>query len=154
MATLASNSLLSVDAFPGVLTEDLYAISCEINAQVINLTAGEGDPMFLGWAHGDYSDPEIEENLEVSFLGPGDKVAQERARRLVRKSGILLPEELLHTTMRLSGKTGEGLVKTKLRFVINSGKNLSIWVYNKSGATLTTGSSLRFQGTVYGRWLI
>ncbi len=154
LVTLASEALLSGDVFPGVLTEDFYAISVDLNAQILALTAGEGDPMSCGFAHGDYTDPQIEENLEVSFLGPGSKIAQERARRLVRNTGIFASETVGHTSMKLYGRTGVGNIRTKLKFVVNSNKNLSIWVLNKSGAALTTGSNLRFQGTVYGRWII
>ncbi len=154
LVTLANDALLSTDVFPGVLTEDFYALSADINASIEGLTAGEGDPMFGGFAHGDYSDAEIEENLEVSFLGPGDKIAQERARRLVRKTGMFAPPTTASTVMRLFGPSGSGQIRTKLKFVINSNKNLSFWIINKSGTALTTGAGLRFQGTVYGRWIL
>ncbi len=154
LLTLAGATTILVDAFPAALEEDFYAISMDLNAQIINLTAGEGDPMTCGLAHGDYTAAQVEENLELTFLGPGSKLEQERSRRLVRKAGIFLSEVVNHTTMRLFGKTGSGQVRTKLKFVIQNGKNLSIWVHNKSGSALTTGSSLRFQGTVYGRWIL
>ncbi len=154
LLTLNTDVLLGTDVFPGVLTEDFYAMSVDINSQIVALTTGEGDPLMAGFAHGDYSDAEVEENLEVSFLGPGDKVAQERARRLVRKTGMFSPTSEAATQMKLFGKEGSGQVRTKLRFVINSGKNLRFWVLNKSGANLTTGASLRFTGTVYGRWIL
>ncbi len=154
LLTLGNEVVLSTDLFPGALTEDFYAISADISAEIINLTAGEGDPMHCGIAHGDYTDAEIEENLEVSFLGPGNKISQERARRLVRKTGILVAETEAQTKLQLKGKTGDGLIRTKLKFVVQSGQNLSLWVWNQSGSALQTGSSIRFFGTVYGRWIL
>ncbi len=152
---LASKAVVIDDAFGGNLTEDLYAISADVQGQVIGLTAGEGDPSSIGFAHGDYSVGEIAENKVVVFLGPGSKIEQERARRLIRNVGPVLGDSLgAQTTMRLHGRGGAGLVRTKLKFTIQSGKDLIIFFYNNSGATLTTGASFRYSGTVYGRWLV
>lgn len=155
LSTLASADLIAVDMLGGNLTEDFYAISVDILAQIRGLTAGEGDPIMAGIAHGDYSDAEIEENQEVVFLGPGSKIEQERARRLVRKTGIFTTDIVNAVTLKLMGnRGGAGLIRTKLKFTVNSGKTLNMWVHNQSGATLTTGSVLVATGTLYGRWLI
>ncbi len=154
LSTLGSAALISQDALGGNLLEDFFAISCDILAQIRGLTAGEGDPTMGGFAHGDYSDAEIEENLESNLLGPGDKITQERARRLVRKAGIFTTDVPAAVTLKLQGRGGSGLIRTKLKFVINSGKTLKFYVHNLSGANLTTGAILIGQGTLYGRWLI
>ncbi len=154
LLTLADQTVLTVGLFPAVLNEDFYAISADVNAQVIALTAGEGDPLMAGYAHGDYSVGEIKENLEVSFLGPGSKIEQERARRIIRKCGMFVPVSEAATQMKLMGKEGSGMIRTSLKFVVQDGKNLSFWVHNRSGGSLTTGGTLRLQGTVYGRWIL
>ncbi len=154
LGALAANALVSGNAFPAVLTEDFFALSVDLQASITGLTAGEGDPQMCGFSHADYSNTELEENLEVSFLGPGDKIAQERARRLVRKTGSFETDNLSQTKMNLVGRQGGRITRTKLKFVVNSGKNLDIWNYNKSGIVLTTGATLRFLGTVYGRWIL
>ncbi len=155
LSTLGNDTVLTVDVFGGNLTEDFYAISADLSSQIIALTAGEGDPTQCGWAHGDYSVTEIKEGLEVELLGPGNKIQQEQSRRLIRRIGMFVGNFLgTHVVMKLQGRSGEAMVRTKLKFVINSGKSLNLWVHNKSGSALTTGASLRFSGTVYGRWLI
>ncbi len=154
LGTLNNDVLVSLLPLSNNLTEDLFAISADINAQIIALTAGEGDPMMAGWAHDDYSDTEILENLQVDLLGPGNKIEQEKARRLVRNSGLFMPTAEAATQLKLFGRYGSGMIRTKLKFVVQSGHGLKFWVFNKSGANLTTGSSLRIQGTVYGRWIL
>ncbi len=107
LTTLGNQAVLLDDVFGGNLTEDFYAISVDISAQIINLTAGEGDPIVSGFAHGDYAASEVVENLDVVFLGPGNKIQQEQSRRLVRKTGMYqanLGTGGTHTTMRLTGK--------------------------------------------------
>ncbi len=154
LATLGNVTALLTDVFGNSLTEDLYAISGDISAQVIGLTAGEGDPLNFGFAHGDYSVTEVKEALEVKLLGPGNKIEQERSRRLLRKIGSFMADTVSHVTMKLYGRGGAGQTRTKIKFMIQSGKTLNLYVYNNSGAALTTGASIKFQGTIYGRWVI
>ncbi len=152
LGALAANALVSGNIL-GALTEDLFSISADLMINVSGLTSGEGQPLIAGFSHADYSDTEVEENLEVNFLGPGDKIAQERARRLVRKMGVL-EATVDQTRLKLVGRYGSSMTRIKLKFVINSGKGLDLWIYNKSGAVLTTGGTARFMGTVYGKWMI
>ncbi len=155
LSTLGSAVVLVGDLFLGNLTEDFYAISTDLSAEITALTAGEGEPMFCGFAHGDYSVANIKEHLEVKLLGPGNKIEQEQTRRLIRKAGSFSGDGTnTQTNMRLGGRTGEANIRTKLKFVIQSGKTLNLYVYNFSGAALTTGATLRWTGTVYGRWIL
>ncbi len=150
LGTLAFGDVITANIFAGTLTEDLYVISIDLECQITGLTAGEGQPSHLIIAHGDYSDTEINEHLDVKLLGPGNKLEQERARRLVRKVGIFVSAALSSAAIALQmDKT-----RTKIKFVCQSGKDLSIGVNNRSGAALTTGASLRWSGTVYGRWIL
>ncbi len=155
IGSLADLSVVSDDVFSADLNEDLYMISADLICNVVGLTAGEGDPSMFGIAHGDYTDAEIAEKLNVALLGPGSKIEQERSRRLVRNVGPLYGNGLnTHTDMRLSGKTGPGITRTKIKFVIQSGKNLKAFLYNRSGGTITTGAVLQYSGTIYGRWML
>ncbi len=154
LTTLGNQVVLIDDVFGGNLTEDFYGISVDVMAEIINLTAGEGNPMVGGFAHGDYDAAEVAENLDVVFLGPGTKIEQERSRRLVRKTGMYHSGPV-NSTMLLSGRRSDsGLTRTSLKFVINSGKTLNLFLQNISGSALTTGASLRYNGTVYGRWIL
>ncbi len=154
LGTLADQSVITDDILGGNLTENFYAISADLLAEIKGLTAGEGEPMVCGYAHGDYSATEVAENLNVVFLGPVDKIVQERTRRLVRKAGAFLGnDDNTQTNMRLIGAGGSRIVRTKLRFLLNESKSLSIFVQNISTGALTTGASLVYSGTLYGRWV-
>ncbi len=103
-------------------------------------TAGQG-PITVGFAHSDYSVGEIKEAIEASLsISRGDKIANERANRLVRVVGTfggLLGEETLN-----DGRP----VKTKLNWAIPVGQTVNMWAYNDSIASLTTGSIIHFLG--------
>ncbi len=154
LGTLADQAVVIDDALGGNLTENLYAVSADLMAEVKGLTAGEGEPMVAGFAHGDYVATEIAENLNVVFLGPVDKIVQERTRRLVRKSGVFFGNsDNTQTNMRLIGADGSRIIRTRLRFLLNESKSLSIFIQNLSTGALTTGASLVYSGTLYGRWV-
>ncbi len=147
LTTLSNGAVLSVDIFGGNFTEDFYAISADLVASIRALTPGEG-PIGVGFAHSDYSDAEIAEGLAPVLLGPGNKIEQERSRRLIRRHGMF-PGILAEETQ------GDGLPKrTTLKFLISDGFALSVWGENQSGAALTTGAVIELQGTVYGRWIV
>ncbi len=153
--SLGDGVVVAGDVFGGNLTEDFYALSADIMAEIVGITSGEGNPTMAGFAHGDYTVTELKENLEVTLLGPGTKIEVERSRRLVRKTGMFRSNDPAHVTMALSGRYSDGgLTRTKLKFIVNSGKTLKFWAHNKSGAVYTTGANLKFEGTVYGRWMI
>lgn len=157
IGALASTEVISGNMFASDLLEDLYVISTDISGQVITLTAGEGDPSDVHIAHGDYSVAEIAEKLNVSLLGPGSKIEQEQSRRLVRKVGTLLPADgvlATNTNLRLFGKTGSADLRTKVKFVVQSGKNLKMCIHNRSGSVYTTGAIFRWSGTIYGKWIL
>ncbi len=153
LGALADDGVIS-SALNGVLTHDFYAISADLTAAVTGLTAGEGDPSRVGFAHGDYSDAEIAAKLNLALLGPGNKIAQEISRRQIRTAANFHGDALnTQTSMNLIGRDGSRLIRTALKFMIQSGQELQIWFQNQHGGTLTTGASLRFSGQIYGRWV-
>ncbi len=154
VGALANQAVVLDDLMGGNFTNDIYCMSVDIQGDLIGLTAGEGDPSQLGMAHGDYTVTEVAENLNVILLGPANKIQQEQARRLVRKTGVFHGDGLnTQLTMPLQGKDGSANIRTKLGFVIESGKTLQAFFFNNSGATMTTGATFRYSGTLYGRWI-
>ncbi len=141
LATLANSTLLSSSMSP--VNERTLAASLWGQWSVRNLTAGEG-PIRFGVAHSDYSDAEIEEVLEATASwNEGDLVAQEVANRKVREVGTfsgLNTEEVFN----------EGrMKKTTMRWILLQSQTLKMWVYNASGATLTTGAVVSCAGHVW-----
>ncbi len=146
LGTLADATVLA-QSLIGTLTEDMFAISADLLWTIRDLTPGEG-PVYVGVAHGDYSVSEIKESLEVTLTGPGSKIEQERARRMIRTSGVfpgLTSEESLNLGVPL---------RTRMKFTVQSAKALNGWIWNSSGAALTTGAIVEIAGKVYGKWLV
>ncbi len=112
-------------------------------------------PMSVGVAHSDYSNAQVAEATDVELLGPGDKIQQEMARRSIRRiTSLNTFANSNETEMQGVSATGGPIIRTKVKFTIQSGRTLTIWVKNRSGSALTTGSVLTFSGHIYGRWLV
>ncbi len=145
LGTLADATVLSA-ALIAALDEDLFIISADLMWQLTGVTLGEG-PIGVGVAHGDLTDVEIAENLNVGLTGPDDIIGREKSRRPVRKAGMF--SAALNAGVNLNdGKA----VRTKVKFSVGNGKTVKCYAVNRSGATLTTGAKIRVDGTVYGRW--
>jgi len=116
------------------------AISAIGSWDLVGLTAGDG-PIVVGFAHSDYTDVEIEEAIEaLTAISLGDKIAQEKANRLVRVVGVLSEGD----TALNNGMP----VKTRLNWAIPIGKFVDLFIYN-DGVQLTTGAAVNFNGDLW-----
>ncbi len=129
------------------LTEDIWIHSVDLTWALRGLTDGEV-PIQVGISQGDLTVTEIVEAVTAAPTGPGDIIANEKARRPVRISGQFgdsgVDQTLAHGEM----------IRTKARFLVSDGKAFNAWALNRSGANLTTGAIVRVTGRLYGRWLI
>ena len=146
LLTTAANNVVDAALFDSLLLEDLFCLSADVTIEIRGLTATEG-PTEFGMAHSDYSEGEVEEALSVSYIGPDNKIEQERAKRLVRRIGTL-PGLSTNEAFNDGRK-----YRQTLKFTIGNGFNMNMWAANRSAGAYTTGASLTFQGTVFGRWL-
>ncbi len=149
LSTLANDTVVK-GSLIGTLLEDLFIFMTDLSWTLRDITIGE-TPVEVGLSHSDYTVAEILETLNVNFLGPGEKIEQERARRLVRSVGAFIGTQASDGGISLNDGRK---IRTKLRWVANSGKDLSVWARNVSGGTLTTGAILQCHGFIYGRWMI
>ncbi len=149
-STLAVGALAALDVAAGnltnVVTDEMRFISCNFAYTWSTISGGTDDSMEFGLAHSDYTAAEIEECLEAgASIEIGDKIAQERANRLVRSVGIIANE-----TASVAAKFNNGMkVKTKLNWLIGEGFALQAWVRNATGTVYTTGSSLIVSGELW-----
>ncbi len=147
ISSLATLNTQQIDLLNAAFNEDFFAISIEAYWVFIDHAPTAG-PLYVGFAHGDYTDTEINEYLTAEILGPDDKIKNEKSRRQVRRAGVFAtlattsPEESLN-----DGKA----IKTPLRFSVGNGHDISMWIRNGSPGTLTSGTVQCF-GTLYGRW--
>ncbi len=146
LGTLSTNVAVSQPTIDA-LEQDFDIVSTDLTASLRNATAGEG-PIDFGLAEQGYNVTEIVEALDASPLSQYG-TAMERSRRKVRHyatfSGNDTEEEV---------NDGEPIRK-KMFLRAFGGSTFPagrVWVRNQSGATLTTGASVLFQGTHWGRW--
>jgi len=143
LGTLANATLISADVSDTV-DEKAFILSTECVYTLRDGTAGEG-PIIFGWAHADYTDAEIEAWIEnQGSWSEGNLVSQEISKRKIRMVGQF---DNVSGTSGGDEKFREGqMVKTSLKFVLETGVALSLWAYNLSGGALTTGSVLLATG--------
>lgn len=146
LATLGSKVLLS-GTFAEVMVEAGRISSVQLSWSLHDFTDEAGDgPIYVGVAHSDYSDSEIEECVEVGAGGwdRGDKIAQERAKRLVRTIGVFRTDGAVALDI---STLNEGMpIKTKLNWQLNTGDTLKFWAYNSGQNSLATGSFVQIVG--------
>ncbi len=149
--TLAIGGLVTLDvtsaAATSALTNTLRIMSLDMTWSIVDLGAATDDGFEFGVAHSDYSAAEIEECLEATTsMDLGDKVAQERANRLVRTIGIISGNGIAGG----GGVLNDGRpVKTRLNWLLSIGDTLNVWVRNGSSANYTTGANLIGQGVLW-----
>ncbi len=144
---LALSTLAAATVLTGPLTgssDGAYrAVSVKNTWTLSEFTAANG-PVTVGYAHSDYSVTEIKEALEITTaISPGDKVAQEKANRLVRVVGTFPAEA---NSSLNDGKP----IKTRLNWFIPIGKAVNIFAFNEdTAAALDTGSTVNCAGDLW-----
>ncbi len=143
LGTLASKDLISAQG--DASDTDIWLMSTDMVVGMEGHTVGEG-PLIVGVAHSDYTDAEIEQWVEnaVSWTR-ADQLSQEIQRRKIRTVGQFSGEGVSETLN--DGKP----IRTRCGWAIQDGQGLTVWVYSESGAALTTGSIVNFNGKAYTR---
>ncbi len=140
LSTLAGVTVITT-GLTGAADGAYRLVSAKGIHSILGLTAAEG-PVTVGFAHSDYSVTEIKEAIESALsISVGDKVAQEKANRLVRVVGEISAAEPM---------LAEGMpVSTKLNWFIPIGKVVNLFAYNNNSGALTTGGIQNFSGDLW-----
>ncbi len=126
-------------------TETIYLISADLTWSYAEHAAGQGT-MECGLAHGDYSNTEITEWYnEGSVLIHDDKIVIEKSRRQCREAVTL--QGSLAQEVANDGKA----IRTPLRFTLESGQTLSMWVRNNDPNAFSGNTLVRCSGTLFYR---
>lgn len=147
LSTLADNAVIK-GTMQAVFTRRFRVVYVKGYWSLRGGTATEG-PISIGMAHSDYSVAEIVEATDAAVISSSEKIAGERAKRLVRKVGSFPG---LATNEELRGNKGGEAVYTKLNWAIEEDFSLDFWAQNRSGGGLTGGQVLEFDGNIVGRW--
>ncbi len=150
---LTIGALSSLDVVSGAgsaaVADKLRIISIDGTWSWSNVGAVIDDSLEFGVAHSDYSAAEIEECLEATAsIDLGDKIAQEMANRLVRSIGVFSNATSVAAAGGATFNDGNK-IKTRLNWLLSEGDTLGIWARNGSGTVYTTGSTLRFLGSLW-----
>ena len=146
VGALAAGDVTEV-ALTDVTTSSIRIMSVDFAYSLANLGAAIDDSQEFGLAHGDYTATEIEECLEANeSINRNDKIADEKANRIVRTIGIMTGDGIAGAG--LSFNDGRPM-KTKLNWAIDTGLALSFWIRNGSGSVYTTGAQIAVVGNMW-----
>ncbi len=153
-AGLGIGALAASDVISGAMTAvsaNRYRVtSVKASYTVTDIPAAIDDAYQFGIAHSDYTDTEIEECLEATAaIDIGDKVAQERANRLVREIGTISSGQLTTPGGGATPFNDGRPIKTKLNWLMGIGDTLRLYVRNGSGVIYTTGATLKAKGELW-----
>ncbi len=142
VGALAASTLIS-DVFSAAADGQYRAVSLDGQWSLEGNTAGNG-PLICGVHFSDYTDAEAEEAIEaVTSISLGDKVAQERANRLVREICQFAGNDTDEVP-----NDGQS-IKTKLNWAIPIGDSLRIFAYNEGNSQRDTGGVVTFNGIMW-----
>ncbi len=131
------------------VADKLRLISIDASYSWSGIGANVDDGCSFGFAHSDYTAAEIEECLEaITSIDLGDKVAQERANRLVRYIGTIGNTGGAPAAGGASFNDGKR-VKVRLNWLLSAGDQLGLWIRNASGVVWTTGSQVTISGDLW-----
>ncbi len=150
---LGAGALATQDLVTGPLTAvagDTYRlVTADLAFAWTDVGAIIDDGMEFGFAHSDYTAAEIEECLEAqTSIDLGDKIAQERANRLVRTIGMIGSGQISAAAQGVVFDGGKRR-KIKLNWKIAIGDTLDLWIRNASSVVWTTGSGLSAIGDIW-----
>ncbi len=152
-STFVCGALAAKDVVAGAITaavaDKLRIISAELTYQWVETQAVIDGGLEFGLSHSDYSAAEVEECLEAAgSIDLGDKIAQERANRLVRSLGTI--NQFTDSTVGADHGTFPNTpIKTRLNWLMSEGDTLNAWVRNGSEVVWSTGSSFVTLGKLW-----
>ncbi len=146
-------ALAEAQSIYAALESKFHLVTCESTWSINNYSNDPLDgPVLVGYAHSDYTDAEIAEALDTVVLSPGNKIEQEKNRRLVRVVGTMAALGSATTVVGNMELNDGKPIKTKLNWTINEGDSVNMFAFNQGSATILTGAVLNVGGTQWGYW--
>ncbi len=151
LTTLADGTALIIGTKLAI-TDDFRMLKAQLKAFVDNITAGEAGGLLLGLANGDLTEAQIGDCIEAAGpLNKSDRDKAELAERAVFIVSQLAPDGGSDATFK--GEHGGPIVEAKPRWTFTKGVSWNWFVYNSSGAALTTGAIVHIVSKNFGLWL-
>ncbi len=154
LGTLAANTAVLAEG-PNI-EEDFRVMKSEVYAVVTGLTAAQGAGLLLGMSNGRLTIAEIAECLNMAGpLGPSDRVRTEFAERQCHIIGALRIPDIAETEAVFEdGVTRGQKMVDKFPWTYTDTDGWDFFVWNPSGAGLTTGATMHLQATHFGVWVL
>ncbi len=152
LGTLANEVAVKVQSL--VPSEDLRLLKSEINAVAIGMTIVEGSGLLFGIADNELTVGEIGEAILAD--GPTDRNEVPEREQVERPVVVLSQLDMDETETRgvfRDMHSGAPTMINKKRWTYSNPEGWCYFVFNNTGGALTTGGSVRIQGTHYGLWL-
>jgi len=144
IGSLAASDVISQAVADSVSERSIVtSVQCSYALSDFTPAAGEG-PLSVGVCHGDYTDAELEEWIELSTgWDVADLVSREVSGRKIRKIGTFAaPSDPADIVNLFDGR----MRKTKLNWILNSGQTIRFWIYNAGAQLGGTTPDLDVQG--------
>lgn len=136
-----------------VLAEDFRILKLLLIAAIDGLTAGEKHNLIIGIANNELNVAEIAACL--SAIGPLDR--NDRGNQELAERGVfILGTAVAHNSneaAQVYGPDGAPVIVNKHRWTYSNAEGWCFFVYNNTGAALTTGADFRYLSTVFGVWV-
>ncbi len=147
LGTLADGAVLSVGVAGATFGEHFTSKGIRATWTLRDMTAGD-EPVTCGLSHGDLSDAEVAEATDAIPMDRDDIIANEQAKRPVRKVGTFIIQEASGDEVLNNGMP----IWTPFKWAVGIGHFIDAWAQNRSGSALQSGSVLEVLGYLYGEW--
>ncbi len=139
LGTIDKDTMVSA-AVPDVVIERTLVSSIVATYAYGEHTPDQG-PFRIGVAHSDYSATEILEYINnAGSWNEGDLLGKEISSRKIREIGVF-------TGALAQGRLNDGKpIKTKLNWILTTGKTLDFWVISEDDTVFTTGTDVTING--------
>jgi len=150
LGTLAAATLVS-DTWDQTVSEKAFITSIDVAWTLDDFTAAaDSGPIYIGVAHSDYSDAEIEVFIEnLGSWDEGNLVDKEITRRKIKHIGVFRSSPGAGVTGIATLEEGR-VIKSKLNWQLTTGDTLKMWAYNKGTAAVGgTAPNLKAVGVAH-----
>ncbi len=150
---LADDAAIKLSAL--VMEEDFRMLKSEIMCVINNLTTLEGQGLYLGIANNELTVAEIAAAIVTGGpLNRNDRGTVETAMRNVKLFAALAAQAFATQVERqMVNESGGPLITIKHRWTYSDPEGWCWFVFNGTGAALTTGASVELTATSFGVWV-
>ncbi len=152
LLTLGAGAAILFGSIKGNLTEDFRMLKIVIASHISGLASDQGHGLLLGIANADLTALEIAACLGTDGpLDRNDRILKETAERFCTIIGSFIVTTVGEGSFM--SEAGGPVIVAKPRWTFSNPEAWTFFIYNNTGAALTTGALASFLATHYGVWV-